>query len=244
MSRIDDSGNRAFHASGLGSVSFVIPMYNEKHGIEATINKLIEIASGLTNDYEIIIADDGSTDGCNLIAGEIAAKNPRVRVIRLEKNTKFGGALKAGLQGAQKEIVIYTDSDLPIDIQDIKTAFLLLERADIVTAYSKIRKGETFTRIVMSKVYNFLIQFLFRTDIKDINSGFKIYRRKIFDGTKLISESPFIDVEIFVRAIRKRYAIEQYPVIFKHRQQGKSYISRPAVILKTISDMLKFRFIP
>ncbi|GAG15376.1 unnamed protein product, partial [marine sediment metagenome] len=94
---------------------------------------------------------------------------------------------------------------------------------------------------IMSKVYNFLIHFLFRTNIRDINSGFKIYKKKVFENMELISESPFIDVEIFVRAMKRNFVIKQYPVIFKHRGKGVSYISRPSVILATIKDMLKFK---
>ena len=226
----------------LTSVSFVIPMYNEEHGIGDTIAKITSIAREISNDYEIIIADDASSDQSAERVGEIAKTHPNVRLVRLEKNTKFGGALKAGLKHAEKEIVIYTDSDLPIDRTDIKEALLLLDKFDIVTANSKIKKGENMKRIIMSKVYNFLIEFFFKTKIKDINSGFKIYKRKVLIGMELISKSPFVDVEIFVRAMRKNFTIGQYPIIFKNRGEGKSYISRPSVVLATMRDILKFKF--
>ena len=232
--------NGLSNMANLTSVSFIIPMYNERKTIENTIKELALIAEKLTDDHEIIIADDGSSDGCGLIADRTAQKFPYIKVLHLEKNTKFGGALRAGLNEAKKEVIIYTDSDLPISFSDIKGALSMLGECDIVTAYSSIRKGENLRRIIMSKVYNFLIQSLFRTNIKDINSGFKIYKRKIFGDIKLISNSPFIDVEIFIKAMRKNYIIKQYPVIFKHRERGKSYIARPAVVLKIIMDMLKF----
>ena len=222
-------------------VSFVIPMYNERRTIEDTARKVISIAKDIFPDYEIVISDDGSTDGSYLAAEKIAYENSRVKVLRLEKNTKFGGALKEGLKHARKEVVIYTDADLPIDANNIREALELLDDADIVNAYSKIKKGETAGRVVMSKVYNVLIQFLFKTSIRDINSGFKIYKRKVLDGMNLISRSPFVDVEIFVRAKRKGFKVAQYPIIFKHRLQGKSYISRPAVVLRTLYDMLRFK---
>ncbi len=225
----------------LKSVSFVIPMYNEAGGIESTVKSIARMAEQLTEDYEIILADDASSDDSAAIADRIAAKDPRVKVEHLKVNTKFGGALKAGLKRAAKDVVVYTDSDLPITFHDVKGALSLLEGADIVTAYSRVRKGETLKRVIMSKVYNFLIQFLFKANIRDINSGFKIYKRKVFTDMDIISKSPFVDVEIFVRAIRKKFTIKQYPVIFKHREAGASYISRPAVILATIRDMLKFK---
>ena len=223
------------------SVSFVIPMYNESRAIADTVKKLTQIAKGLTDDYEIIIADDGSTDDSGRIIDRIAEEDSRVKAEHLKRNTKFGGALKRGLNRAQKDIIIYTDSDLPIDSDDIKEALSLLDGCDIVSAFSRVKKGETLKRIIMSGVYNFLIQFLFKTDIRDINSGFKIYKRKIFENMELISNSPFIDVEIFVKALKKNFIIKQCPVIFKHRQEGKSYISRPGVVFATAIDMLRFR---
>jgi len=225
-----------------GSISFVLPMYNESRTIENTVRELGLIAREICDDYEIVIANDGSADNSGNIIDDIAGKDSRVKVVHLGKNTKFGGALKTGLMLAQKEVLIYIDSDLPVSSQDIKNALKLLDGADIVTAYSKVKKGENPKRIIMSKVYNFLIQFLFRTNIKDINSGFKIYKKKVFKDTMLISSSPFIDVEIFVRALRKGFKIRQYPLIFKHRESGVSYISRPAVVLRTMWDILKFRF--
>ncbi|MFH1593502.1 MAG: glycosyltransferase family 2 protein [Candidatus Omnitrophota bacterium] len=223
-------------------VSFVIPMYNERETVSDTITKITEVAKGLTDNYEIIIANDGSSDGSGSVVDAIAKRDPFVRPLHLAKNTKFGGAFSAGLKKARNEIIIYTDSDLPINISDIENALSILKEADAVTAYSKVKKGETLKRVIISKVYNFLIQSLFRTGIKDINSGFKIYRKKIFSDMKLTSKSPFIDVEIFLNAKKKGYVIKQYPIVFKHRKAGKSYISRPAVILATMMDMLRIKF--
>ena len=194
------------------NISFVLPMYNEANTIGDTIKKVTSIAKELASDYEIIIADDGSTDGSGKIADIAATKDQNLKVTHLKRNTKFGGALRAGIKLASKDIILYTDSDLPIDALDIKGAFSALDSADIVTAFSRVKKGETLRRIIISKVYNFLIQSFFRTNIKDINSGFKIYKRKVFEGMELISESPFIDVEIFIRAKRKGCTIKQYPV--------------------------------
>ena len=224
------------------SISFVIPMYNESEGIGRTVKALAKIAEDFSVDYEIVIANDGSTDSSKAIVDGMAKSDPRIKPVHLAKNTKFGGALSAGIKKAAKEIIVYTDSDLPIDSTDIKNAVSLLKECDIVTAYSKVKKGENLKRVIMSKVYNFLIQSLFHANIKDINSGFKAYKTKIFKDMELQSKSPFVDVEIFIKALRKGCTIKQYPIIFKHRESGKSYISRPAVVLKTAMDMLKFKF--
>jgi glycosyltransferase involved in cell wall biosynthesis len=225
----------------LTSVSFVIPMYNEGKSIKKTIEILTKIAEKLSDNYEIIIANDGSTDGSGDIIDEIARNDSHVKPVHLLKNTKFGGALAKGIKSASKEVIIYTDSDLPIKPSDVDSAILLLEKGDMVNAYSTIKKGDTLKRVIMSKVYNFLIQLLFRANIKDINSGFKIYKAKIFEGMELKSRSPFIDVEIFIKAIRKGAIVKQYPIIFRQRDEGRSYISRPSVVIKTFIDMISFK---
>ena len=224
------------------SISFVLPMYNEREAIEDTVEEIRIIAKSLTSDYEIIIADDASTDGSAEIADRLTKEDSRIKVVHLLSNTKFGGALIAGLKQATKGIIIYTDSDLPVSFLDIKKSLLLLEDADIVTATSIVKKGENIKRKIISRVYNFLIQTLFKTNIKDINSGYKIYKRGIFKGMDLKSASPFIDVEIFLRAKASGAKIKEYPLIFRPRRQGVSKVSRVPVILQTFLDMLKFKF--
>lgn len=224
------------------SISFIFPMYNEAENIEDTINRASALAKEICGDYEIIIADDASTDGGADIVDRIASADGHVKSIRLRKNTKFGGALKAGLASASKDMIVYTDSDFPAKEEDIKKAVSLLDGADVVTAYSLVVKDASLKRIIMSKGYNFLVQLLFGLKIRDINSGLKVYRKEVIQGLNLKSHSPFIDVEIFAEAKRRGCKIKQYGLIFELRTKGNSTISRIDVVLATFWDMLKYRF--
>jgi hypothetical protein len=94
----------------------------------------------------------------------------------------------------------------------------------------------------MSKGYNFLVRLLFGLELRDINSGLKIYKKKVLEGLQLRSESPFIDVEIFVEAAKKGFKIKQYGLIFELRIKGHSAISRPSVVARTFRDMLAYKF--
>lgn len=224
------------------NISFVFPMYNEADNIEDVLRRVSNLSGQICADYEIVVVDDASTDGCAEIVDRYALKDKHVRLIRLRKNTKFGGALNAGLMSASKDIVLYTDSDFPAREEDIKKALDLMDEADIVTAYSLVLKDSSMKRILMSKGYNFLVHLLFGLKIRDINSGLKIYRRRVFEGLKLRSKSPFIDVEIFAEAIRKGFRIKQYGLIFELRTRGSSTISRPGVVARTFWDMLVYKF--
>lgn len=217
-------------------------MFNERENIEETIRRASALAVQISDDYEIVIADDASTDGSGDLVDRISSSDSHVKSVRLKNNTKFGGALQAGLKNASKEVVIYTDSDFPAKEDDIKKALEMLEDADIVTAYSLVIKDATFKRIIMSKVYNFLVHMLFGLKMRDINSGLKIYRRKIIDGIVLGSKSPFIDAEIFAEASKRGAKIKQYGLIFELRTKGSSTISRMGVVARTFWDMIRYKF--
>jgi len=223
------------------SISFVLPMYNEKEAIEDTVEEVRIIADAITDEYEVIISDDASTDDSFTIARGLSEKDPRIKVIRQKKNTKFGGALAAGLKHATKDIILYTDSDLPISLLDIKKSLPLIDNADIVTAASIIKKGENIKRKIISKGYNLLLAILFNIRINDVNSGYKIFRREVLQGMEFISRSPFIDAEIFLKAKRKKARIVEYPIIFRTRRQGSSKVARLSVIMQTFVDMIRFR---
>lgn len=223
-------------------ISFVFPMFNEADNIEETIRKASSLAKTLTDDYEIVIVDDASTDSSGDIVDRLSLADNHIRSIRLKSNTKFGGALREGLKAAAKEVVVYTDSDFPAKEEDVKKAINLLEDADVVTAYSLVLKDSSLKRIIMSKAYNFLVHLLFGFKIRDINSGLKIYRREVLRGLNLRSKSPFIDVEIFAEAIRRNFKIKQYGLIFELRTKGRSTISRPSVVARTFWDMLVYKF--
>ncbi|MFA6320492.1 MAG: glycosyltransferase family 2 protein [Candidatus Omnitrophota bacterium] len=224
------------------SISFVFPMFNEAENIEETLRRATALASEIADDYEIVIVDDASTDGSGDIVDKLASADKHIKSVRLKVNTKFGGALKEGLKNSSKGVVIYTDSDLPAREKDIKGALDMLNGADVVTAYSLVLKDASLKRIIMSKGYNFLVRILFGLKIRDINSGLKIYKRKVIEGLDLKSRSPFIDVEIFAEAARRGFAIKQYGLIFELRTKGESTISRMSVVARTFWDMLKYRF--
>jgi glycosyltransferase involved in cell wall biosynthesis len=224
------------------SISFVFPMFNEKENISQTINRADKLAKELTDDYEIIVVDDASTDGSAEAVETIAALDHHIKIIRLKVNSKFGGAIREGLKNASKEVIIYTDFDFPAKECDIKEALSLLEDSDIITGYSLAIKHLRLKRIILSKGYNFLVEFLFGLHIQDINGGFKIYRKKVFKDINLRSSSPFISAEILAEAARKNFRIRQYGLIFEDRQKGISYISKMSILMKTFYDMLVYRF--
>src|SRR5438067_5670118 len=126
------------------SVSFVIPMYNEELNIDHAINAAVEALTKYADDYEIVIVDDASVDASPRIVAERAAENPRIRMLRHEKNRKLGGALRTGFAAATKDVVLYMDADLPFDPDVLGRALRAMHvtGADVIAGYRHDRTME------------------------------------------------------------------------------------------------------
>jgi hypothetical protein len=150
----------------------------------------------------------------------------------------LGGALKTGFQRASKEIIVYTDIDMPFDLNRIKDLLVLTETFDIIKG---CRAGgrESFVRTVYSAVYNWLIQFLFNVRFKDINFSLKIFKKKLLADLNLRSEGSFIDAEFMVKSKKLGCTIKEVEIEYTPRRYGISRLSSPGVILRIIYEMIQ-----
>lgn len=220
----------------LSSLSFVLPMYNEKGNIERMAQETLDAGRRLAHDFEIIIVDDASTDGSGEIADALAKKHPEVRVIHHSVNRRLGGALRSGFAAASREYVLYVDSDLPIDMKEADGAVMLIDNADMVIGY-RTSRAEGAKRAVMSWAYNRLIRLVFGLRVRDVNFAFKLFRREVLDHITLESEGSFIDAEFLIETSRGGYRINEYGLNYFPRIAGVSTLSGFDVILKILSEM-------
>ena len=225
------------------SISIVFPMFNERDYVKKTVSLATRTLDTITDDYEIIIVDDASTDGCGEIADRMARESSRIRVLHHKVNSKLGTTLRTGFACAKKEIVIYSDMDLPFDLEEIKRAMRIMEftNCDIVTAYRHDRTSEGVLRTVYSAAYNILIRILFGVRIRDINFSFKLIKRQVLDSIELESNGSLIDAELIIRAIRAGYRVSQFGIDYFPRSRGTSTLSGPWVILAILKEMIAFR---
>lgn len=229
-------------------LSVFFPMWNEQDYIVRAVDAAREecndlMASGDIADYEVIVVDDASTDRTGEIAADLAARDPRVKVVTHPENRKLGGSMKSGFAAATGDLVLYTDADLPFDMHDVHKAIRLLRYydADVVSAYRFDRTGEGWVRTVYSSLYNGLVRVLFGVRFRDINFAFKLCRTNIFDKVTLRSEGSFIDAELIVKAKRHGFEVIQFGVDYFPRTRGVSTLSSPTVIAKILREAFSLR---
>jgi glycosyltransferase involved in cell wall biosynthesis len=223
------------------SVSFVIPMFNEEENIEHAIDAAVDALTKYADDYEIIIVDDASTDSSPALVARHAVQNPRIRMIRHEKNRKLGGSLKTGFAAASKDLVLYMDADLPFDPDVLGRAIRALQvtGADVIAGYRHDRTIEGPKRAIYSYVYNGLIGVLFGWPHRDINFSFKLMKREVLEAIELKSEGSLIDAELIVKAKNRGFAIQQIGLDYFPRIRGTSHLGSPKVILKILAELVK-----
>ena len=135
------------------------------------------------------------------MADSLARVNNRIKVIHHGKNRKLGGALKTGFYSAFKDIIVYTDIDLPFDLSRLKDLIPLVNEFDIIKGY-RAGKRESWLRIFYSKAYNLLINFVFNVKFSDVNFSLKIFKRAVLEDMDLKSEGSFIDAEFMIKAVK------------------------------------------
>jgi glycosyltransferase involved in cell wall biosynthesis len=221
------------------SISLFLPAWNEEDYVERAVTRAVTVLERLTDDFEVLVINDASTDRTREIAEGMAAKDPRVRCITHEVNQKLGGAMKTGFASSTKDIVVYSDMDLPFDLQEIGRALHLMEylEADLICAFRHDRTSEGPKRILYSFVYNALITGLFGTHIKDINFSFKVVHRRVLEAIELKSQGSFIDAELVVKAVKKGFKVFQMGVDYFPRTRGVSTLASPSVIVKIVKEL-------
>ena len=220
------------------SISVFFPCYNEQDNVARTVEQALAALKKLNADFEVIIVDDGSSDGTGRIADEIASRNSRVKVVRHPTNLGYGAALQSGFKAVAKKLVFYTDGDGQFDINEMPPLLPLMAQFDIVSCY-RLNRQDNLIRKVNGWCWTKLVCLLFGMKIRDVDCAFKLYKREIFDNIKLSSAGALIDTEILARAIHRGYTITQKGVHHYPRTAGAQTGANLMVILRAFKELFK-----
>jgi len=227
----------------LERISIVMPVYNEAEIIEETITIFIGILAGMAVDFEIIVVNDGSNDGTGDILAKISALRNNVKVVNNEKNLGSGASLWAGLKAASGDLVMSNFADRPFDMRDLEYILPVFgtENVDFIIVARKDRSANTLYRKATSYFNYLLIKLLFNYKIKDYQFV-QIYRKEILKHIDIKSAGTFMAPELIIKLISAGYSYKQVQCDFHKRPGGLSKCGKPQVIIKTIIEMLNFRF--
>lgn len=225
------------------SISLVFPMYDEEESILPAVHGAREALAEITDDWEIVVVDDGSRDGTGERADALAREDDRIRVVHNDTNLGLGGALRRGYAAASKALILYTDADLPFDLQELGRAVRLMavQEADVLSAYRFDRTVEGFRRTLYTLLYNLLVRVVFGLPVKDVNFSFKLFRRELLERFPLSSQGSFIDAEFLIRAHRSGARIIQIGVDYFPRFRGQSKLASGRVIRRILVELVRFR---
>ena len=230
------SGSSARPAAGL---SVFFPAYNDSGTIASMVIRAVKAASELTPDFEVIVVNDGSSDGTAEIADELARTYPQVRVVHHAANRGYGGALQTGFRSAAKELIFYTDGDAQYDPAELAALWDRMgEDVDLVNGY-KISRSDPFHRIVIGRVYHHIVSVLFGLRVRDVDCDFRLMRRRIFERINLEKTSGVICLEMMKKITDGGFRIVEVPVHHYHRAFGKSQFFNFRRIAKTAVDVLR-----
>ncbi len=219
-------------------VSIVLPAYNEARRLEDSVKRVLYVAKELGYDFEVIIAEDGSTDGTDKIASELAKEYDEVRHIHSDERLGRGRALKNAFKEAKGDILVYMDVDLSTDLKHLKELVdsIVIEGFDVVTG-SRLLEGSKADRpakrLIASKVYNTLVRILLKSKVRDHQCGFKAFKR---DAILRICEEVkdnhwFWDTEVLVLAQRMGYRVKEIPVEWKQSEDTKVKLGRDSLYM-------------
>lgn len=220
-------------------ISVFFPAYNDGGTIASMVLSAILVLQSLTDDYEVIVVNDGSSDYTREILDELERRYQAVRIVHHEKNRGYGGALRTGFSEASKEFIFYTDGDAQYDVRDLPALWKEMDDGvDMVQGY-KMGRSDPLHRVIIGRVYHWMANLAFGLHLKDVDCDFRLMRRSIFDKVHLKSDSGVICVEMMKKIKDGGFQINEVPVHHYHRAYGQSQFFNFRRILRVGRDLFK-----
>ena len=223
-------------SQSLGSISIFFPAFNDEQTIGELVRNALAILPTCTDDYEVLIINDGSADGTAAVLEELSRTDAHVRPIHHEANRGYGGALQSGFEHASKEFVFYTDGDGQYDVRELARLLPLMKPGvDVVNGY-KSKRADSWHRVVIGKIYNRTARLLFQLPIRDVDCDFRLIRREALQGIGKISTSGAACLEM-IRKLKANGAVfAEVEVSHYPRIHGRSQFFTVQSLMRTFYD--------
>ncbi len=192
-------------------------------------------------EFEVIVVDDGSTDGTTAVADGLSARDRRVRVVHHATNRGYGAAVRSGLAAARLEWIFYTDSDGQFDLDEIDLLLAEADRCDAVIGYRRHRSDGAVRRLNQT-LWAAVVRATLGVAVRDVDCAFKLLRRSYVERVMpLESEGAVISAELLVKLQRAGARVTQVGVTHYPRSAGTPSGNNPRVIARAFRELFRLR---
>ncbi len=220
-------------------VTCVFPAYNEAECLRETIAEWAATLASCTRSFELIVVDDGSTDGTAELLREVAGRVQHLRVVTHDTNQGYGAAIAHGFAAASFPVACFVDADGQYDPADLPALLEGIAGADIVVGY-RVRRADSGLRRLLSNGYNVLARLLIGAPVRDLNCAFKLMHSDTFRRLGVASTDFMVNADLALRARNAGLVVLEVPVRHRPRRAGRSTV-RPSHVLSALVGLAKLR---
>jgi glycosyltransferase involved in cell wall biosynthesis len=232
----------------VGALSYFFPAHDEAENVEALVDEALVELAPLADRFEIIVVDDGSTDGTTEIADRLVAAHPDVvRVVHHATNLGYGAAVRSGLRAARFPLVCLTDGDRQFRVADLSRLLAHIdaslpssERPDVVAGY-RIKRADPAIRLAYARVYRACLKLFFGLSVRDPDCACKLFRRESLAGVKVESGGAFLSAELLIKIGESGGRIVEQGVPHYPRTAGRASGADPRVVARAVRDFWLLR---
>jgi glycosyltransferase involved in cell wall biosynthesis len=224
------------------SISLVLPAYNEAENIQPMVAEATPALQVVADDFEIIVVDDGSADDTAAVTRQVMESKPHVRLVQHPVNQGFGAAVFSGFTNAEKDWIFYTDADRQFVLSELERFVPYMDKADLIAGYRAPRR-DPFLRVLYGKGWSMLCTLFFGYTARDVDCGFKLFRREIIEelAPTIESRGATFSIEWLVRAKRAGYRFVELPVSHRPRVAGSQTGANIDVIVRAFRELMQVR---
>lgn len=226
--------------NALSSLSIVLPCLDEEENIADAVRNALSAAERCATDYEVIVVDDGSTDGTSLIVASLMEQSSHVRLVLHSHNRGYGDALRTGIDAARMDWVLLTDADLQFDLRELEDFLPAAARSEMVLGWRILRQDPVHRR-ANAAAWNWLVRQVFHLPVRDVDCAFKLLRRDLVQSCGLVSSGAMISTELVVRCLATGARLEQLGVHHRARVAGESSGANPRVVARAFRELMTLR---
>lgn len=218
------------------TITLLILAYNDSLALPGLIKEISQ-ESRLLPMMEVIIVNDGSTDNTREVSEQLANDYPFVKTVHHPVNRGVGAGMRSGILASGGDWVGYMDGDAQYFPSDVPSIMALFDQADVISGI-RVKRADPLIRLLVSRVWAFILRHMVQSPFRDINSGLKFYKRTVLDSIgPPDSPGPFYDAEMMMKSLHAGFNVLEHPIRHRPREFGNAAGASVRSIRRTIREL-------